>query len=136
MTIIILNQFISMTSVSVKVKHSETVVLNILCGQIAYDKSSGKITTDTKLFLSSQLTDLSQENAMLKGKILTLNETVNSTELESKASRETIMRLVSEVGKEQRDFERMQQEMDAFRSVGQHLDYRNWSACHYENLPM
>ena len=54
---------------------------------------------------------------MLKGKILTLNETLNNTELETKASRETIMRLVSEVGKEQRDFERRTHEMDAFRSV-------------------
>ena len=74
-------------------------------------------TYSSSPFRSFQLTEISQENSMLKGKILTLNETVNSTELETKASRETIMRLVSEVGKEQRDFERMQQEMDAFRSV-------------------
>lgn len=68
--------------------------------------------------MSYQLSEVSQENAMLKGKILTLNETLNNTELETKASRETIMRLVSEVGKEQRDFERMQKETDACRSVG------------------
>ena len=54
---------------------------------------------------------------MLKGKILTLTETLNNTELETKASRETIMRLVSEVGKEQKDYEKSVMEMDALRSV-------------------
>ena len=64
-----------------------------------------------------QLTEWSQENAMLKGKILTLTETMNNTELETKASRETIMRLVSEVGREKKDYERNVMEMDALRSV-------------------
>ncbi|CAL1527506.1 unnamed protein product [Lymnaea stagnalis] len=49
-----------------------------------------------------KLNDLVQENAMLKGKIMTMNEHLNETQLETKASRETIMRLVSEVGREQK----------------------------------
>lgn len=64
------------------------------------------------------MTDLVQENALLKGKIVTLNETLNSTELESKASRETIMRLVSEVGKEQKVATRFTSEVDNLRLVG------------------
>lgn len=68
-------------------------------------------------FSKLQMTDLVQENALLKGKIVTLNETVNSTELESKASRETIMRLVSEVGKEQKVATRFTSEIDNLRLV-------------------
>lgn len=49
-----------------------------------------------------KITDLVQENAMLKGKLVTLNETFANTQLEGKASRETIMRLVSEMGREQK----------------------------------
>uniref|UniRef100_K1Q8J9 Coiled-coil domain-containing protein C6orf97 n=1 Tax=Magallana gigas TaxID=29159 RepID=K1Q8J9_MAGGI len=63
----------------------------------------------------SEMTDLVQENALLKGKIVTLNETLNSTQLESKASRETIMRLVSEVGKEQKVATRFTSEIDNLR---------------------
>ncbi|KAL3873318.1 hypothetical protein ACJMK2_036450 [Sinanodonta woodiana] len=62
-----------------------------------------------------KLTDLVQENAMLKGRVVTLNEALNSTELETKASRETIMRLVSEVGKEQKVATHYTAELDALR---------------------
>lgn len=54
---------------------------------------------------------------MLKGKLLTLKETLNNSELETKASRETIMRLVSEMGKEQHYQSRCASEIDALRSV-------------------
>ncbi|ESO87729.1 hypothetical protein LOTGIDRAFT_127327, partial [Lottia gigantea] len=62
-----------------------------------------------------KLTDLMQENAMLKGKILTLNELLNNTETETKASRETIMRLVSEVGREQKVATRYSSDIDNLR---------------------
>ncbi|KAK3093737.1 hypothetical protein FSP39_019476 [Pinctada imbricata] len=62
-----------------------------------------------------KMTDLVQENALLKGKIVTLHETLNNTELESKASRETIMRLVSEVGKEQKVATRFTSEVENLR---------------------
>ena len=38
-----------------------------------------------------------------QGKLLTMKEYVNNAEVETKASRETIMRLVSEAEKEQRN---------------------------------
>ncbi|XP_046545107.1 coiled-coil domain-containing protein 170-like [Haliotis rubra] len=62
-----------------------------------------------------KLTDLMQENAMLKGKLLSLNEALNNTEMETKASRETIMRLVSEVGREQKVATRYTSEIDSIR---------------------
>ncbi|KAJ8308568.1 hypothetical protein KUTeg_013442 [Tegillarca granosa] len=74
--------------------------------------SSYRMTTEDAL---RKLTDLVQENAMLKGKIVTLSETLNSTELETKASRETIMRLVSEVGKEQQIATRYTSEVDSLK---------------------
>ena len=49
-----------------------------------------------------QISNVIEENAVMRGKLLTLNETLAHTELETKASRETIMRLVSEVGREQK----------------------------------
>ena len=63
------------------------------------------------------MTDLVQENALLKGKLVTMNEMLSSTELETKASRETIMRLVSEVGKEQKVTTKFTSEIDNLRMV-------------------
>lgn len=54
---------------------------------------------------------------MLKGKLVTLKEALNSTELETKASRETIMRLVSEVGKEQKVATRYTSDLERLRVV-------------------
>ncbi|XP_070180437.1 coiled-coil domain-containing protein 170-like isoform X2 [Littorina saxatilis] len=63
----------------------------------SFDRSS----TSSIDRLVRKITDLVQENALLKGKLVTLTETLNNTQLESKASRETIMRLVSEMGRDQ-----------------------------------
>ncbi|KAG8444163.1 hypothetical protein GDO86_009371 [Hymenochirus boettgeri] len=52
--------------------------------------------------LISKINELCKENNMLKGSVASLKETVNVHETESKASRETIMRLVSETSKEQK----------------------------------
>ncbi|XP_066103985.1 coiled-coil domain-containing protein 170 [Saccopteryx bilineata] len=48
-----------------------------------------------------KLRSLREENAAVKGHLATLEETVNFHEVEAKASRETILRLVSEVRREQ-----------------------------------
>ena len=53
----------------------------------------------------------------MKGKLLTMKEYVNNAEVETKASRETIMRLVSEAEKEQRNNSRFNVEMDNLRVV-------------------
>ncbi|XP_001494496.4 coiled-coil domain-containing protein 170 [Equus caballus] len=49
-----------------------------------------------------KLRELCKENAFMKGQIVTLEETINVHEMEAKASRETILRLVSEVNREQK----------------------------------
>lgn len=41
---------------------------------------------------------------MLRGRLSTLNEALNGSELESKASRETIQRLVGEIEREQKTY--------------------------------
>ena len=52
--------------------------------------------------LPLQLGELCKENASAKGHIVALEETINVHEMEAKASRETIMRLASEVNREQK----------------------------------
>ncbi|XP_070577180.1 coiled-coil domain-containing protein 170-like isoform X2 [Ptychodera flava] len=51
---------------------------------------------------AAKVNELVQENLILKGKLTTLTDHLGSAELESKASRETIMRLVSEISREQK----------------------------------
>ncbi|XP_072499814.1 coiled-coil domain-containing protein 170 isoform X2 [Notamacropus eugenii] len=50
----------------------------------------------------SKVRELHKENTLKKEQIVTLEETINVHEMEAKASRQTIMRLVSEVNKEQK----------------------------------
>ncbi|XP_022332635.2 coiled-coil domain-containing protein 170-like [Crassostrea virginica] len=95
------------------VEKKYTEVISQLSSIISVDEMSSATFTVEEII--RKMTDLVQENALLKGKIVTLNETVNSTELESKASRETIMRLVSEVGKEQKVATRFTSEIDNLR---------------------
>uniref|UniRef100_A0A8W8I947 Coiled-coil domain-containing protein 170 n=3 Tax=Magallana gigas TaxID=29159 RepID=A0A8W8I947_MAGGI len=96
---------------SMEKKYSE--VISQLSSIITVDEMSSATFTVEEIV--RKMTDLVQENALLKGKIVTLNETLNSTQLESKASRETIMRLVSEVGKEQKVATRFTSEIDNLR---------------------
>ena len=49
---------------------------------------------------------------------MTMKEYVNNAEVETKASRETIMRLVSEAEKEQKSASRFNLEIDSLRVVG------------------
>ncbi|XP_073528808.1 coiled-coil domain-containing protein 170 [Phyllobates terribilis] len=57
---------------------------------------------DPELMILSKAGELYKENSTLKGNIHTLEETINVNETESKASRETIMKLVSEVNREKK----------------------------------
>lgn len=57
------------------------------------------------------------ENTMLKGRMCSLQEGLANSELESKASRETINRLVSEVNSEQSVASRFKQELDQLTRV-------------------
>ncbi|XP_013406676.1 coiled-coil domain-containing protein 170 [Lingula anatina] len=59
--------------------------------------------------------DIIAENAIMKGKLTSLHEALENTELETKASRETIMRLVSEVNREQNASSKYTVEMDNLR---------------------
>lgn len=68
--------------------------------------------------LSPQLRELCTENASLKGRIAALEETVNVHEMEAKASRETILRLVSEVSREQRRAASRAEENGQLQRVG------------------
>eukprot|EP00076_Gallus_gallus_P039506 XP_025005044.1 coiled-coil domain-containing protein 170 isoform X3 [Gallus gallus] len=52
--------------------------------------------------LMSKVCEICKENLALKAQVAALQEDINGHEMESKASRETIMRLVSEVTKEQK----------------------------------
>ncbi|CAH1792734.1 unnamed protein product [Owenia fusiformis] len=63
----------------------------------------------------SKLSEIVQENAILKGKMVTLQEALQNTELETKASRETIMRLVSEVGREQKTYKHINSDVTNMR---------------------
>ena len=78
-----------------------------------------KYLTKAYLSLTLQLNELIQENAMLKGKMVSMGEHLNKTNLETKASRETIMRLVSEVGREQRVATQYTTDMENLRLVSQ-----------------
>lgn len=67
--------------------------------------------------LSLQLRELCEENALVKGQIVALEETINVHEMEAKASRETIMRLVSEVNREQKKAASCTEEKDRLNQV-------------------
>lgn len=66
---------------------------------------------------SLQLRELCEENAFMKGQIVTFEETVTVHEMEAKASRETIMRLVSEVNREQKKAASCAEEKDKLHQV-------------------
>ncbi|XP_035394835.1 coiled-coil domain-containing protein 170-like isoform X2 [Cygnus atratus] len=62
--------------------------------------------------LMSKVCEICKENLALKGQVAALQETINGHEMESKASRETIMRLVSEANKEQKKAAGYYQDME------------------------
>nr|XP_047932864.1 coiled-coil domain-containing protein 170 isoform X5 [Anser cygnoides] len=62
--------------------------------------------------LMSKVCEICKENLALKGQVAALQEAINGHEMESKASRETIMRLVSEANKEQKKAAGYYQDME------------------------
>nr|XP_056709633.1 coiled-coil domain-containing protein 170 [Euleptes europaea] len=79
--------------------------------------------------LLSKISGMQKENAVLKGQIAALEEASNVHEVESKASRETIMRLVSELGKEQKnsaacfeDMEKLSHDLNSTTTAKQSLE--------------
>uniref|UniRef100_A0A8C9EKZ0 Coiled-coil domain containing 170 n=1 Tax=Pavo cristatus TaxID=9049 RepID=A0A8C9EKZ0_PAVCR len=84
--------------------------------------------------LMSKACEIYKENLALKAQVAALQEDINGHEMESKASRETIMRLVSEVTKEQKkaagyyeDMEKLSKDLDSAKIARQSLemDIRN-----------
>ncbi|ELK26488.1 hypothetical protein MDA_GLEAN10007649, partial [Myotis davidii] len=76
------------------------------------DKKNEKIP-DEDLIL--KLRELGTENTSLRGQLVTLEETVSVHEMEAKASRETIVRLVSQVNREQKRAASCAEERDGLR---------------------
>ncbi|KFZ67066.1 Coiled-coil domain-containing protein 170, partial [Podiceps cristatus] len=70
--------------------------------------------------LMSKVSEICKENLTLKDQVAALQEAINVHEMESKASRETIVRLVSEMNKEQKkaagyyqDMEKLSKDLDS-----------------------
>ncbi|XP_032999894.1 coiled-coil domain-containing protein 170-like isoform X6 [Lacerta agilis] len=77
----------------------------------------------------AEISDMHEENKVLKRQIATLQETTNVHDMESKANRETIMRLVSELSKEQRqaasccqDMEKLSNDLSSTTAAKQSLE--------------
>uniref|UniRef100_A0A8C6J225 Uncharacterized protein n=1 Tax=Melopsittacus undulatus TaxID=13146 RepID=A0A8C6J225_MELUD len=96
---------------------------------------SGLLDTDIKEkekpqeHLMSKVSEICKENLTLKDQVAALQEAINVHEMESKASRETIMRLVSEVTKEQKktagcyqDMEKLSKDLDSAITGRQSLE--------------
>nr|XP_028579509.1 coiled-coil domain-containing protein 170-like isoform X7 [Podarcis muralis] len=72
--------------------------------------------------LLSKISDMHEENKVLKRQIATLQETTSVHDMESKANRETIMRLVSELSKEQRQAASCCQDMEKLSNMVSQLE--------------
>ncbi|NXD25664.1 CC170 protein, partial [Spelaeornis formosus] len=79
--------------------------------------------------LTSKVSEICKENVTLKDQVSSLQESVSVHEMESKANRETIMRLVSEVAKEQKnaagyyqDMEKLNKDLDSAITKRQSLE--------------
>ncbi|XP_066279979.1 coiled-coil domain-containing protein 170-like isoform X2 [Branchiostoma lanceolatum] len=81
---------------------------------INLDTAAGSIP-DVIEKVTHKINTILEENTMLRGRLSTLTEALNSSELETKASRETIMRLVSEVGREQRNLSQINTSTEQLR---------------------
>ncbi|POI28115.1 hypothetical protein CIB84_008135 [Bambusicola thoracicus] len=79
--------------------------------------------------LMSKACEISKENLALKAQVAALQEDINGHEMESKASRETIMRLVSEVTKEQKKAAGYYEEMEKLSKAKYLKDETELKAC-------
>ncbi|XP_063297407.1 coiled-coil domain-containing protein 170 [Pelobates fuscus] len=71
-----------------------------------------KGTDESEEIMISKVKELKKQNIELKGRVATLEGTINVHETESKASRETIMKLVKEVKREQKKGSSFTQQID------------------------
>ncbi|XP_036398067.1 coiled-coil domain-containing protein 170 [Megalops cyprinoides] len=85
-------------------------------------------------FIASQVESLCQQREGQRGKIRTLEENVEAQEVECRASRETVMRLVAEVGRERgeaatraKELESLKQEFDRVSLAKRNLEAENQS---------
>ncbi|KAM9019154.1 coiled-coil domain-containing protein 170 isoform 3-T3 [Ara ararauna] len=89
---------------------------------------SGLLDTDIKEkekpqeHLMSKVSEICKENLTLKDQVAALQEAINVHEMESKASRETVMRLVSEVTKEQKKAAGCCQDMEKLSKMVSQLE--------------
>uniref|UniRef100_A0A8C5QL22 Coiled-coil domain containing 170 n=2 Tax=Leptobrachium leishanense TaxID=445787 RepID=A0A8C5QL22_9ANUR len=84
---------------------------------------------DQEEMIISKVKELLKQNTALKGRVATLEETINVHETESKASRETIMKLVREMNKEQKrgssftqQIEKLQKNLEVVTDAKQDLE--------------
>jgi chromosome segregation ATPase len=67
--------------------------------------------------LIQKITDIVNENSMVKGKLMTTTEHLTTNESENKANRETIQRLVNEINKFEKDAAHTKVAMDQLKAV-------------------
>ncbi|GCC19725.1 hypothetical protein chiPu_0018489 [Chiloscyllium punctatum] len=70
-------------------------------------------------YLTGKVSELVQEHAQWETRIVTLEETLTNQELEFRASRQTLMKLVSDAGKAQQEAALSSQDVKAMRKVVQ-----------------
>ena len=69
------------------------------------------------LYFYLQAKNVCQEELILESRVQTLDDALNAHSLETKASRETIMRLVAEVGKEQKNITEVANALERMKQV-------------------
>lgn len=82
---------------------------------IALRSALGVDYNETVDHMKSKIQNVLGDNAMLKGKVASLEESLHNSELEAKASRETISRLVAEVNREQSSSSKYTSELDRLK---------------------
>ncbi|XP_077875017.1 coiled-coil domain-containing protein 170 isoform X3 [Ictidomys tridecemlineatus] len=98
-------------------KHEEFLIQ--LHDSLDPDKRSEKASEEDLIL---KLRELCKEIAFVKGQIVTLEESLNVHEMEAKANRETIVRLASEVHREQRKTASWKEEKDQLNQMVSQLE--------------
>ncbi|XP_047625881.1 coiled-coil domain-containing protein 170 isoform X4 [Phacochoerus africanus] len=93
--------------------------LAALRGSLDPEKKNEK-ASDEDLILKVE--ELCKENALVKGQIVALEETISVHEMEAEASRETIVRLASEVNREQKKAASCTEEKDKLNQMVTQLE--------------
>ncbi|XP_048655881.1 coiled-coil domain-containing protein 170 isoform X4 [Marmota marmota marmota] len=98
-------------------KHEEFLIQ--LHDSLDPDKRSEKASEEDLIL---KLRELCKEITFVKGQIVTLEESLNVHEMEAKANRETIVRLASEVNREQRKTASWKEEKDQLNQMVSQLE--------------